>query len=86
MVESVIQRSDGYWEFEANGDANQNPICGHRFSFVHLFHNLAASDAIVYHFEDTEGQRGVLSYYYFHEYQRLGLLKVKSSRAYQTPM
>ena len=65
MVESVIQRADGYWEFEGNGDALQNPICGHRFSVCHLFHNLMDSNGRVYVFQDAQGQVGVLSQYYF---------------------
>ena len=86
MVESVIQREDGYWEFEANGHDEQNPVSGHRFSVCHLFHNLMDSDVIAYTYEDTNGKKGVLSYYYFHELQRLGFLSVKSSQAHRFKM
>ncbi len=66
MVESVVQRADGYWEFEANGDEVQNPISGHRFSVCHLFHNLMDSKARVFAFHDARGFDGVLSHIYFH--------------------
>jgi hypothetical protein len=65
MVESVIQRADGYWEFEENGDPGMNPVSNHRFSVVHLFHNLMDSTARVFVFWDAQGQIGVLSQYYF---------------------
>jgi hypothetical protein len=69
MVESVILRPDGYWEFEQNGDAGLNPISEHRFSVVHLFHNMMDSKARVFLFQDAQGRVDVLSQYYFADAQ-----------------
>jgi hypothetical protein len=80
MVESVIQRADAYWEFEGNGDAQQNPISGHRFSVCHLFHNLMDSKGRVFSFHDAQGHEGVLSYYYFLNARQRGNLAVVSAQ------
>lgn len=80
MVESVIQRPDGYWEFELNEDVLQNPVSGHRFSVCHLFHNLMDSKARVFAFHDARGFDGVLSHIYFHNARQKGQIAPVSAQ------
>lgn len=51
VVDSVVKEDDGYWRFEQNVDSTQNPDGSHFFSVTHLFHNMCASDAVVYLFQ-----------------------------------
>lgn len=64
VIDSVVKRNDGYWQFEENKDLLQNPDGCHLFSVTHLYHNMAASDGLGYIFNDVHGMQ-FLSYYYF---------------------
>lgn len=80
MVESVQKRTDGYWEFEANGDEQQNPVSAHRFSVIHLLHNMMDSKARVFAYHDAAGRAGVLSHYYYLNNLNQGRISVVSSQ------
>lgn len=65
MLDSIVKRSDGYWEQEASGDQLQNPIGNHMFSVTHLYHLIAAADVLVCPFITPDQQLRLLSYYYY---------------------
>jgi len=64
IVDSVVKRDDGYWQFEENLDIAQNPDKSHLFSVNHLFHNMSTSQSLIFSFE-RNGNTEMLSYYYF---------------------
>jgi hypothetical protein len=86
MIESVIQRSDGYWEFEGNGDPGLNPISNHRFSVVHLFHNMMNSKARVFAFQDAQGRLDLLSQYYFADAMNRKIISPVAAKPYDILM
>jgi hypothetical protein len=69
LNDSIIQREDGYWEFELNGDAIQNPIGNHFFSLLHLFHVITQTKALIYPLQNVHGEILLLDYYTFHNSQ-----------------
>jgi hypothetical protein len=65
LIDSVVPVAGRYWQFEANGDTDQNPIGNHLFSVMHLYHNITRSQARIAVYKSQE-KIDLLSYYYFH--------------------
>jgi hypothetical protein len=65
MLDSIVKRSDGYWEHEPCGDKFQNPIGNHMFSVTHLYHLIASADVLVCPFITHDSRLHLLSYYYY---------------------
>jgi len=85
VVDSVVRHPDGYWGFEEGADPNQNPDHCHLFSVMHLLHNMTASDAVVYLYEDG-GVHNLLSYIYFWNAASAGQIRTASHRAFRVRM
>ena len=66
MIDSIVQRPDGYWEKEDCGDKSHNPIGNHMFSVTHLYQLIADSDALVFPIFTPDRTLHLLSYYYYH--------------------
>lgn len=85
VVDSVVKRPDGYWQFEETADRDQNPDGSHMFSVMHLMHNMSASDAFVWHFQHG-GREYVWSNYSFRNAVESGQLTEQGSKHYRVRM
>jgi len=85
VVHSVFKNPNGYWQFELNTDV-QNPVSGHLFSVLHLYHNLADVNGVAYSFLNDRNEIDVLSYYYFRNLVGLGQIKAVNPKVHVFPM